>query len=433
MMHRNDAQQTVALRQGLLFLLLALAVTTGLLTRSSFPFTLAIPVLVYLLIGQRPADVTVRSRVSADRLRVSAGDEVTVTATVSLQAPVAFVRVAQVLPGSVEHVSGDLCFAGHHDAHQDITLTYTIRCPRGVHLIRSPIVTISNETMLQAKSVQATDRIRIRSVPRVHGPRRVSIRPPQVNLFPGIIPSRKAGSGTQFFDLREYRPGDSLRRVSRKSQMSSGSMSRLLVTEYEEERAVDVCIILDVRRAVYQGTDPALFDAACDGAAGLTERFISDGNRVSLLLYGGALQWAPPGYGKRRKEAILDQLAEARVQEHGAFQDLGRLPLHLLRSGTQLILVSPLDSEDAQDLYSLHARGFRVFVLRPNALESSRRRLPDDAYTELAYRLANLGHSRLSAELERHGILVVDWPDGQSLAECFSVKRSRFDAWSRHR
>ncbi|MFP4508490.1 MAG: DUF58 domain-containing protein [Spirochaetaceae bacterium] len=433
MMHRSDASQTVALRQTTLFLLMAFAIASGLLIRSSFPFSLAIPVIVYLLLGQHPADVATRSRVSADRLRVSAGEEVTVTATVSLDAPVAFVRVEQALPVGVEHVSGDLYFAGRHDAGHDIELTYTIRCPRGVHLIRSPTVTVSNATLLRETSVQSPDRVRIHSVPRVHGPRRVSIRPPQVNLFPGIIPSRIAGSGTQFFDLREYRPGDSLRRVSRKSQLSSGRLARLLVTEYEEERAVDVCIILDVRRSVYEHTDTALFDAACNGAAGLAERFSSDGNRVSLLMYGGALQWAAPGYGKRRKEAILDQLAEARLQEHGAFQDLSRLPLHLLRSGTQLILVSPLHIDDTKDLHTLHARGFRVFVLRPNSLESSRRQLPDDAYTELAYRLVKLEHSRLSEELERHGILVVDWRDGLSLAECFSVNRARFDAWSRHR
>ena len=389
--------------------------------------------LLYALSGQARPKRSFRTEITADRQRISAGEEVAVRVTIYADGPVPFLQVRQTLPGQVEEVSGELEYSGNHDGSKPVVLAFVVRCPRGTHVIAAPLITSGNSALLRHSSVHAPQQLRIHAVPRVHPPKSVSVNPPAVNLFPGIIASRKAGSGTQFFDLRDYRPGDSLRRVSRKATHGRPGSAGLIVTEFEEERAVDVSIILDVRKMVYASYGMSLFEAACEGAAALTERFIADGNRVSLLLYGGPLQWAPPGYGKRRKEMILNELAEARLQEHGAFRSLGQIPLHLLRYGTQLVLVSPLETDDASDLCSLRARGFRILILRPDRIEASLTELPDDRYTHLARRIMRLDHHRLNEDLERNGILVVNWPQGQSLAECFAVERSRFTAWGQHR
>ncbi|TVQ25707.1 MAG: DUF58 domain-containing protein [Spirochaetaceae bacterium] len=433
MRHGVNAAHQISLRWSVLILLFSVAVATGLLTRSSFPFVLSVPILFYALSGQTEAKRSFRAEMTADRQRISAGDEVAVRVTIHTDGPVPFLQVRQTLPEQVEEVSGDFEYSGSHDGNEPVVLAFVVRCPRGIHVIAAPLITSGNSALLQHSSVQVPQQLRIHAVPRVHPPRSVAVNPPAVNLFPGIIASRRAGSGTQFFDLRAYRPGDSLRRVSRKSIHGRSGSAGLIVTEFEEERAVDVSIILDVRRMVYVSNGMSLFEAACEGAAALTERFIADGNRVSLLLYGGPLQWAPPGYGKRRKEMILNELAEARLREHGAFRSLGQIPLHLLRSGTQLVLVSPLETDDAPDLCTLHARGFRVLVLRPDRIEASADELPDDRHTRLARRIVRLEHHGLNADLERNGILVLNWPQGQSLAECFALERARFTAWGRHR
>lgn len=431
-MHASPTSRAVALRWNLLLVMIAVSIITGLLTRSAFSFVLAIPFLVYAATGQALHMPKITVQMSGDRLRIAAGEIVTVHASVQCSTSTPVARMDWILPPTVEHVSGDIGFGGPVQAGVAVEFEIQLRCPRGEYVVRAPSVTVSNAALLREKTVQPPQRIRIRAVPAVFPPRQVAISPPAVNLFPGIIASRKAGTGAEFFDIREYRPGDSLRHVSRKSYTRGTGVRRLHVVEYEEERAVDVCIILDVRSHVYMSRGLDLFEASCTGAAALSSRFIADGNRVSLLQYGGALRWSPPGYGKRRRESILDELAGARPREHGAFRDLAQLPVHLLRAGTQLILVSPVHHEDIPELSALHARRFRIIVLRPDNLERSRQELPDDSERDLAYRLARLEHGHIAQELERAGILVVDWPAGQSLPACFAAERSRFAAWSRH-
>src|SRR3954453_21603143 len=53
------------------------------------------------------------------------------------------------------------------------------------------------------------------------------------------------GEGSEFYGIREYQPGDPLRRVHWRS---SARMGRLAVVEYEHDVSVDLTLVLDARR-----------------------------------------------------------------------------------------------------------------------------------------------------------------------------------------
>lgn len=142
----------------------------------------------------------------------------------------------------------------------------------------------------------------------------------------------------EFFGCREYRPGDEIRRINWKASARAG---QLVVTEYEEERAADVAVVLDVREAAYRAENPLdLLDHAVRGRRA-SSRGSSRGNRVGLLLYGAYLDWIYPGYGRRHGERLLRRLAAARPGRSEIFAELRRIPTQLLPSGSQIAVVSP--------------------------------------------------------------------------------------------
>src|SRR5206468_2726353 len=69
------------------------------------------------------------------------------------------------------------------------------------------------------------------------------------------------GEGSEFYGIREYQPGDPLRRVHWRS---SARMGRLAVVEYEHDVSVDLTLVLDARRgsAVGFGSETTLETAA---------------------------------------------------------------------------------------------------------------------------------------------------------------------------
>lgn len=94
----------------------------------------------------------------------------------------------------------------------------------------------------------------------------------------------RRGSGTDFYGLREYRPGDSLRRVHWRSSARS---SALLVKEYEEHIGSRMSILID---GSVLGREPdTTFEAAVSCAASLVMYALDAGHPVQLF--------CPEGHG----------------------------------------------------------------------------------------------------------------------------------------
>src|SRR5216684_961051 len=92
------------------------------------------------------------------------------------------------------------------------------------------------------------------------------------------------GEGSEFYGIREYQPGDPLRRVHWRS---SARMGRLAVVEYEHDVSVDLTLVLDARRGSTEGPGvETTLETAATVAASLARMILERGNRCRLVIPG---------------------------------------------------------------------------------------------------------------------------------------------------
>ncbi len=264
-------------------------------------------------------------------------------------------------------------------------------------------------------------------LPRYERLSKIPIRPRRTKVYAGVVKSLEGGEGIEFFGAREYTLGDDIRRINWKAY---ARLDRLVINEYEQERIVDVTIILDARALTNQ--DPGVSDQfaySVRAAAALADYFLDLGNNVGLLTYGAFLDWIYPGYGKRQRQRVLEALARVHIADKAVFQDLRFMPTRFFPSRSQLVIVSPLTEDDIEILGILHAREYKIIVVSPNPLLIERAQHTDDPAWILAYRLAAAERKTLLSALMRVGIQVVDWDVARPLSPqiewALSRQRSR--------
>ncbi|MDX9953775.1 MAG: DUF58 domain-containing protein [Anaerolineae bacterium] len=259
-------------------------------------------------------------------------------------------------------------------------------------------------------------------LPQFKALRSIGIRPRRTLGFTGPIPARQGGTGVDIYAVREYQPGDPLRRINWRA--TARYHDRAFTTEFEQERITDVGLILDVRRhTALQSGSEALLDHGVRATAALAARLLRDGHRVGLLLYGEGNQWVVPGYGRVQQARILRALAAAAPAESGFFDSLNFLSSRAFPPRSQLIFVSPLALGDGEMLFRLRGRGYSVWVLSLDMIgcEATMSPLP----SPLAIRLARIERTLLLRRLQQGGIVTVDWPLGTPLEECLLTMTGR--------
>jgi len=375
------------------FALLVLLLALGVGLRQPALAFLALPVAVHLLGGFAFATWDRRPRLVAQRTlsasRLWEGETVEVEIVLENRGHrVEIVHMRDPLPPGIELVDGQVHTVAELGARGEVKVRYVGRARRGVYPF--PTVRVEGQDLLGY--VTWRDELPcpapLAVLPRFERLSGIAISPRRTLPQAGTARSRRGGSGIEFFGAREYRPGDEIRRINWKA---SARVGELVVTEFEEERAADVAVVLDVRDRAYRGQGAAdLLDHAARGAAGLCQTFLSQGHRVGLLMYGAYLDWVYPGYGRRHGERLLRELARAKPGSSEVFAELRHLPIELLRPGAQVALVSPLLPGDEEDLGALAARGYRVMALVPDPTTMERESLGAGPEVELAARILGL-------------------------------------------
>ena len=250
------------------------------------------------------------------------------------------------------------------------------------------------------------------------------LRPPQTRGFGGPVPARQGGRGTDFFLVREYQPGDSLRQINWRA--SSRTVQALYTNVFEQQRITDVGIILDAReQSDIHGPQGSLFEHAVRAAVSLTGPILQSGNRLGMLVYGPGMESVFPGYGKIQQRRILKALSRAGSGHNFALESLEHLPTRFFPAGSQIILISPLLPEDPPLVARLCTLGYGVMVISPNPLAFE---VAPNATSikDPALRLAQIERRIQLQRLQRAGVVVIDWDVRQPLAALFyaAVRRS---------
>lgn len=423
---------------GLLFLGLA-ALNGGLLA-------LAIPIVVYLgaalLYGPEKPRLRVTRTLGANH--ASFGVPVVVKLAIANEgARLEEVLIEDILPRPLELVDGESQVLASLPPGGTIELEYTVSGKRGCFDFRDVRATASDALGLFRRRVVFHASARLAILPQVSKLRRVAIRPRRTLAYAGPILARRGGSGVEFYGVREYQSGDPRRWINWRA--SARHTPLLFSNEFEQERIADVGLILDAReRSDVRLSGETLFEYAVHATASLADAFLSDGNRVGLLVYGWFRDWTFPGYGKVQRERILRALAQAKTGESMVFDSLDALPTRLFPARSQLVLVSPLSEGDLPMLIRLRARGYALLVISPDpvafasnmagrwAANPPRKTVEGSGQARaLAVRIAHLERTLLLRRIRDAGIRVVNWQVDTPFDQAVRVSLSRLPRWLR--
>jgi uncharacterized protein (DUF58 family) len=403
----------------------------GLVSLRGELIALAIPFLVYLLHGFWTApeelDLHIERKISNDRITPDSEATVTLTVTNHGAAIEELLLEEDIFPqltirdGSTRHL-----VRLPKGATQ--TFRYVVSGARGSYRFDGVHATAWDSSGLTRRQQFIKSEQRLFIFPGFRRLKKASIQPRRTRVYAGTIPARVGGTGIEFFGVREYQFGDSPRMVNWK--VSARHAESLYSNEYQQERVADVGIVLDARmRTNLFQPNHSLFEHGVTAAAALSDVFLAQGNRVGLLVYGSYLGWTLPDYGKIQRERIMHALSRAEVGVSSVFSGLEHLSPRMFPPESQIVLVSPLVSEDLGVLVQLRGRGYQVLVVSPDPIKFELGTLPNSNQVKTAARVVRMERELFLRRLGRAGVQVIGWdvslPFDQAVGPSLNYRQRR--------
>ena len=189
----------------------------------------------------------------------------------------------------------------------------------------------------------------------------------------GVALAGSVGLADEFVSLREYRPGDPLRRVHWKSWAKAGQP---VVKEFEDEFFVRHALILDT---FCEDPQSPAFEEAVSVAASFACTLLTQESLLDLLFVGPQAYCFTAGRGLAHTEQILEVLAAVKVCPDQPFEVLNHLVLRhvsLVSGGVAVFLAwDEPRRELARRLEQLGVPLLSLVVVTPQAAEQTRRLL----------------------------------------------------------
>jgi uncharacterized protein (DUF58 family) len=238
----------------------------------------------------------------------------------------------------------------------------------------------------------------LRSLVAAHEPRATA----------GVHPARLRGDGWTFADVRPYQPGDRLRQINWRATARLGAP---WVNERHLDRGADVVVLVDALAETASGHSTTLVPIV-RAAWSIADAHLRANDRVGLIVFGGTIGWIAARSGVRSRVALFERLLTVEPGWTAAQRSVAHLPAAALPPGAEVIVLTPLNDERVVAAAAeLRRRGFAVvaLILRPVLA------LDDLAIDRSAARLWELEIDRRAAVLQRAGIPVVGWHDGDGI------------------
>jgi len=218
------------------------------------------------------------------------------------------------------------------------------------------------------------------------------VRPPAAGVTVSVRARlRKRGEGTDFAGLREYVPGDDMRRVHWKNSAKRG---KLTVVEYESGEANSIAVVLDLSPEYLAGHDEdSTLEYGVTLAASIAAQCLRRGAEFSLLAEGaeGHSLWSLTAPSEETR--VMDALARVRADAKATLADTLLAFEQWLPAGSGVVVISPaVGPEAAVAARRLTALGHGVLwvsLVAPSFLREADDAGPTEAaYAELATALA---------------------------------------------
>ena len=288
----------------------------------------------YAALSTLPSDLSVDVERGVDDHRLTPGDpvEVTVSVTNTGDSVLPDLRIVDGVPEELAVTAGSPRASVALRPGSTAEFSYTVVAKRGDFafgdarllarsLLGTDIASLS-ATVGGADSVDCTDPAALAGLDRA------------TRLRTGVTTSEQAGEGLEFHSTREYRAGDARNRVNWRQYAKSGD---LVTTEFRQERAAREVVLLDVRpptRRSAAPTHPTGAEYAAYAAEAAVERYRALGHRVSLAVLGvdgshvdvsvrtaGDAIWVEntaTEAGRRAADAVFEAAAETAAERSAA-------------------------------------------------------------------------------------------------------------------
>ncbi|MBP1987174.1 DUF58 domain-containing protein [Halolamina salifodinae] len=391
----------------------------------------------YAALSTLPSDLSLDVARSVDDRRLTPGDpvEVTVSVTNTGDSVLTDLRVVDGVPEELAVTEGSPRASLALRPGATGSVSYTVIAKRGDFAF--------GDARLVARSLLGTDTATLSAT--VGGADSVDCTDPAAlegldqatKLRTGVTQSDRGGEGLEFHSTREYRAGDARNRVNWRQYAKTGD---LVTTEFRQERAAREIVLLDVRpetRRSSAPTHPTGAEYAAYAAEAAIERYRGLGHRVSLAVLGingsevdvpvreaGDALWvenAGTETGQRAADAVFSAAADVAARRTAADTALSSLaeqesePNRRAVSGlvaqfperAELLIVSPL----VDRVPLSYAKRAAVVGNAPTLLS------PDPTGNKSAG--GRLGGARRQIRLrEARGVCdrVIDWPAERSLS-----------------
>lgn len=230
----------------------------------------------------------------------------------------------------------------------------------------------------------------------------------------GINRSARPGSGSEFATIRQFHPGDRLRRIHWPVSLRTG---RLHVTSTYSDEDAHVLLLVDAHSDVgpREGIDgrPTSLDVTVRAAGALADHFLRAGDRLTLRVVGAtSIPRLGVGSGTGHLRRVLETLA--RIEPASERRDDGRRTIRGVDPMSLALVLSPLiDPTTIELVTTLASRGLTTVVIDtfpPHLIAT-----PDDPYAALAWRIRLLSRQAQVGALLGRGVPVVPWRGPGSL------------------
>ncbi len=418
-------------------LITILLLIVALITRNGDILWMIVPFLTYLGVGILQAPTLERLSFSTKRTleQIHANGKVSTEVVLAIQNTAwetvhLFIQEA-VQPG-MTMTDGELSQRVSLQPGESTELKYTFTATRGNFSWKTIRAVVSDPLNLIETEILLPDSTSIQVRPQIKKFKPIALRPQNTVHSPGSIPARLGGSGTDFFGVREYHPGDSLHTLE--WRLTARHPGKLFTKEFEREEIAEIGIILDARQSnELKIGEESLFEYSIDAAGALAEMLLRQGHRVSLLVFGGRIANVFPGYGKVQLHRILSCLAEARIEQaEGVLGNFDFLPIRMFPTHALMIIISSLTEKDQPFFQRLRAHGYQALLVSPDPIDFVRSTIPEDSANQLAIRATCLERKFRLNGIAQLNIPVIDWQVSQPLFPLVrnALTRSR-EQWER--
>lgn len=232
---------------------------------------------------------------------------------------------------------------------------------------------------------------------------------PRASGLLGSHRSRQSGPGGELAGVRQFHPGDRLRRVDWRVSLRT---RQLHVAATLSDRDAEVVLVLDALTEAGRsgGVDGAVsvMDNTVRAAAAIAEHYLYQGDRVSLVEYGRGARRLRSASGRRQYLTVLEWLLDM-APGGGMGEPYDRVfGPHPLPAGVLVVVLTPLVDPGAAAMLARLVRSGRYVV----AVDTLPPELPAPdlgQYSALAYRMWRLERENTIGALGEHGVPIVPW------------------------